>query len=282
MPQITRRLPEFAEPPVIETVLGVQFDPHPNIQIGNLTLFWNILDQKNWPKFLAATLLPQQFEEFEKEETWKIDKLRLEITKGKQFSHQFRHQFRNISEDRMIQVQNGRFHYNWLGEQGGDYPSFKKVNVEFSKWWQQFQDHMRETVGEIKPNQWELTYVNHIPKGPLWNEPADWVNLFPSLVMPKPKLSRVSLESMLGEWHYEINPKLGRLHVNIKHARSPNDELIILTLTARGPIHLDGEKVVTLEDGLNIGHEAIVLSFLELTSETAHEHWKIKNEYNIG
>jgi hypothetical protein len=85
-------------------------------------------------------------------------------------------------------------------------------------------------------------------------------------------------ESLSGAWHFEITPKRGRLHVEIRHGRRtvPDDkEILIMTLTARGSLSPTDPGY---DAGLNTGHEAIVKSFKALTTEKAHQIWEPNNE----
>jgi uncharacterized protein (TIGR04255 family) len=185
----------------------------------------------------------------------------------------FRVQIYNSTGDRMIQLQNGRFLYNWLGHDGADYPTYTKVRPEFDSRLRDLMEFLsEESLGDLLPNQWEVTYVNHIPKGTIWNDPVDWAHVFPSLVV-LPSAPPARFESLNGQWHFEIEKELGRLHVQLSHARRAADqgELLIATLTARGPINED----LDLDAGLNIGRETIVRTFKELTSQSAHDYWKL-------
>jgi len=173
----------------------------------------------------------------------------------------------------MIQVQNGRFHYNWLGHQGGPYPSYESVKPEFVNELDRFRKFLRNAgIEELRPNQWEVTYVNHIPRGTLWETPDDWQRMIGPFMSAQEKLSVVTLEGFAGEWHYEIRDRLGRLHVQVNPARESSGErreLLRMTLTARGAANAQVEMV----EGLDLGHKAIVSTFAELTTKAAHEFW---------
>jgi len=270
----SQHLPKFRNPPVVETVLGVQFDPLPKFGNAHLGAFWKRLDG-DWPDVSDMPSLEPEFERFGEGKGWLAAGLKLKLSQ----SPESRLQIRNGNNDRMIQVQNGRLHYNWLGHEGKPYPSFEQVEPDFQKALAAFRQFLaQESLGELRPNQWEVTYVNHIPKGSVWNDPRDWVGLFPSLAALPPKASSVRLESFGGQWHYEIEPQRGRLHVNLVHGwrRKPvEQEILDLKLTARGPVKPADEGGPSLDEGLCIGHETIVRSFTELTSAEAHEYWEL-------
>lgn len=268
-------LPSFERPPVIETVLGVQFDPIPNLSNAHLGAFWYSI-RKDWPHVSDAQKLEIVKEQFGAEQTWgRFVELRLSQDPTSRF------QIRNNSEDRMIQVQNGRLHFNWLGQQGGPYPRYAEVRPEFDNIWRRFQEFLRsQSLDEPKPNQWEVTYVNHMPKGSVWNDPSDWGKLLPDLGGPGCAHVGINLESFRGEWHFEIPTQRGRLHVKAYPGRKnvpDGDDILRMDLTARGAITGESEKGLSLSAGLDLGHTTIVQAFVALTSEEAKSYWGIRD-----
>jgi hypothetical protein len=135
-----------------------------------------------------------------------------------------------------------------------------------------------QKLGELSLNQWEVTYVNHLPKGSVWSTPADWSGLFSPIAQLSPDLGFVELESFGGERHYVIPPQRGRLHVQLRHARidirPKGQEVLILKFTARGPISGKGTNPLAEDGDLDIGHDVIQRSFERLTSEAARTYWR--------
>jgi uncharacterized protein (TIGR04255 family) len=178
----------------------------------------------------------------------------------------------------MIQIQNGRFHYNWRKtDQSKPYPRYETVRREFDAAFAAFTGFLAShQLGKVRPTQWEVTYVNLIEQGPLWSAAASWPQLLPGLLgTPGPATDDTRLESFDGTWHFELASERGRLHVSLRHTKrstDPNDpELIRLELTARGPVGATGAP--DLDAGLNLGHEAIVKKFAAVTSPAAHKYW---------
>ncbi len=263
--------PSFRNAPVVETVLGVQFDPVKGLSNAHLGAFW-AKAVPDWLHTSDAAPLPPVFEQFDDEQPWLSSQgLGLMITRGSPT----RVRIKNETKDRMIQVQNGRFHYNWLGVGGGVYPRYTEVRPDFDKTFEQFCSFVSDLgLEEVTPNQWEVTYVNHIPKGTVWDSPRDWSTVFPTLLAKHAEVSVGSLERLEAEWHFEIAPKRGRLHVSLRSAqRATRDRtgVLVLNLTARGPVESDG---MSLHKGLDVGRAAIVNAFAEITSPSAHEFWE--------
>jgi uncharacterized protein (TIGR04255 family) len=181
------------------------------------------------------------------------------------------------NDGRMIQVQPTRFHYNW-NRVGGEYPRYRRVREEFDRYFAAFCGFVADAkLGEVVPNQWELTYIDRIPRGPLWDTAADWHEVLPGLFSARASASGVRLESFGGEWHFEIPPRRGRLHVSVQLARVGDDPTPVLLLqsTARGPIGKEG--VASLGEGLELGHRAALDTFVEITSDKAHKAWGRKS-----
>ncbi|MCC6488617.1 MAG: TIGR04255 family protein [Candidatus Hydrogenedentes bacterium] len=251
--------------------MGVQFSPLQRFGNAHLGAFWKRLGPE-WPNICDAPPLPPQFEKFEGER-WIEPGLRFTLKQ----EVNVRIQIRNEGGDRMVQVQNGRFHYNWLGEGGCQYPRYNTVRPEFDNLLEQFRSFVSEEgLGSITEDQWEVTYVNHIPKGSIWNTIGEWAEVFRPVAALPLRAGSARLMNCGGEWSYDIEPKLGRLHVRLQRGRATvteGPELMIVTLTARGPLGNPESGARTLADGLDLGREAIVKAFYDLTTEKAHRHW---------
>lgn len=268
-----RPLPEFLRPPVVETVLGVHFEEFATFGNVHLGAFWKTLPRQ-WTRVADAPPLPEQIETFDHSK-FAGRNLRFVFTN----QPDLRLQIKNTSDNRMVQLQNGQLHYNWLGHGGEEYARYPVIRTEFDEILACLCRFAKdESLGELKPLQWEVTYVNQLPKGTVWNSPSDWRILLAALPASSTGPAGTKLESFGGEWHYEIGDKLGRLHVRITHGRRgrpANDEVLTLTLTARGPV--DGGAANSIGCGLDLGRETIVRAFRDLTSAAAHQFWGIKN-----
>lgn len=263
---LSANLPKFSKPPLIETVLGVQFNPLRGLGNAQLGWFWKRLGTE-WEFAAEVPPLEPQYERFDP--GWARLGMQLKLTQDTRS----RLQVRSQSKDRMLQIQNGRLLYNWLGQGGTTYPHYAAVKQAFDGVQQEFTRFLSdEKLGELQPNQWEVTYVNHLVKGTVWNELADCSAAFRVGPLLNASPGGTKLETFGGEWHYEIPKEKGRLHVQLRHGKlAPEEgpEVLILTLTARGPVN----EEQNLSDGLNCGHETIVRGFFDLTSESAHMYW---------
>lgn len=62
--------PDYENPPVVETILGMQFDRLPALKNAYLGVFWKTLGQDEWPDVSDAPALEMQFERFTEAAQW--------------------------------------------------------------------------------------------------------------------------------------------------------------------------------------------------------------------
>jgi len=258
-------------PPVVETVLGVQFERLRGLTNGHLGAFWRER-KKDWLHVADAPPLDEQFETFGKRSGWERT-IQLRLTRVPSS----RLQIRNPNGDRMIQLQNCRIDYNWIGQAGAEYPRYRQVRPEFDEILAHFRSFVEEyRLGRLVANQWEVTYVNHMPQGTVWNSPDEWPSLFRLLPGLAVVPDGTRLEGFGGHWHYEIKPQRGRLHVEVQHAlvgEGEKKEALVMKLTARGPIDQTKDLEDAVDAGLNLGHDVIVQGFVALVSQRALDYW---------
>jgi uncharacterized protein (TIGR04255 family) len=268
---MSQKSPHFDHPPVVETVLGVQFSPLAKFTNGHLGWYWKRYLGEEWSKSSDAPALPDQFETFDEQSRWSNTGLQLIVEPA---AKPARLQVSNEGGGRMIQVQASRFLYNWQ-RRAAVYPSYDKMRGEFDRLFADFRRFTTDAgLGDVVPNQWELTYVDHIPRGMLWNSPADWDKVLPGIFAPRWAFLGTRLESVGSEWHCEIEPRRGRLHIVLQHVRAGSasgPEVLQLQTTARGPVRK--EQGWDLDSGLRLGHDVIINAFLEMTSPQAQQAW---------
>jgi uncharacterized protein (TIGR04255 family) len=269
-------LPTYDNPPVVETVLGVQFERLSGFKNGHLGAYWKSLPTGQWATVADAPPLEPQFERFEPSARWARG-LHIQLTRDPAS----RLQITSTDGDRMIQIQNGRLHFNWLALEGRAYPRYEKVRDGFDSALKALLAFLsQEGIGDFRPNQWEVTYVNHIAKGTVWDAPDDW-SFFRPLGSVR-TIPGVALgESFAGEWHFVIPGQRGRLHVQWQHVltsgtKQEQQEEVRLTFTARGPVQQEADFVSTVLQGLDIGRETIVRSFHSLMTDEANRYWGYK------
>jgi uncharacterized protein (TIGR04255 family) len=264
---------ELERPPIVELVLGVQFAPLMNFTSGHLGWFWKQYLSKEWDRVADTPPLGDQFETFDEQRRWRFPGVELRLEPGLAPP---RLQISNQARDRLVQVQPTRFHYNWQ-KKDTTYPSYRQIRTEFEHHLDLFRKFVAEAgLGKLLLNQWELTYVDCVPQGELWQAVTDWHDVVPGLVARPASVEGLKPENSGVEWSFEIGPKRGRLHVTVNQVRwGEKKELVLLIqTTARGPIGKNADR--DLHEGLDWGHDAAVRAFLAYTSPRAKKYWGLK------
>jgi uncharacterized protein (TIGR04255 family) len=266
--------PTFANPPIVELVLGAQFSPLTKMTAGHFGLFWKELPEE-WTDPEDRPILVDQFELFDhpRQAIPVGFPIQLEPVRGPErflLGHQ--------NKDRLIQMQATRFHLNWR-KRDGFYPSYKSLIGEFEEMFARFTAFTEKAaLGRVNLNQWELTYIDAFPQGEHWQTPSDWARVLPGLFSNLFPLGGMELElgHRAAEWSYEIKPKRGRLHIAAQQGLLGDDRKpgLMLQMTARGPIGKGG--VETLREGLDLGHTIAVEAFLRVVAEDILKQWGTK------
>lgn len=265
--------PDFATPPVVELVLGAQFSPLTKLTAGHFGLFWQELGGE-WAEPGDGTPIEDQFELFDRPKWDRPGGVELRLASVRLPG---RFTVGHRGQDRLLQLQATRFHFNWR-RRDGFYPSYRKLIAEFEAMFERFAAFAAARgLGKVLVNQWELTYIDEFRQGEYWATPADWSAFLPGLFgSPRPADGLV-LEHRAAEWSYEIPPNRGRLHVAAQPGRSLDGRhpALLLQMTARGPVGKNG--ATTLRAGLDCGHDAAVGTFLRVTSDDVQNRWGNKS-----
>ncbi len=272
----TEQLPTYDRPPVIERVLSAQFEAIQGFGVAQLGAFWASLGPE-WPDAYNTGPLPIVMERFGDDVQWEMPQLQLKISEVSEPS--LRCMIRNSSRTRLIQIQNGRLILNWTGDSGGEYPRYDILRAEFLTHLDQLTEFLRKhNLPSPIFDQWEVTYLNHVPKMSIWKKASD-LSFFKPLKSLPPDVDGCELEEVSAALAFVIPEMKGRLHVNVRRGKRPDStEVVILDFTARGPL-LAGEQSATerLLQGIDLGRETIVGSFRDLMSHEANCHWGLRD-----
>jgi len=231
---------------------------------AHLGLFWSRV-REAYPKLQDAEPIEPQIERFGTDaRSERLPQLRIAAAHPAA-------RLRMSSEDGhvMLQLQNDRLVLNWRRLGGGaEYPRWTTVEPQF---WSAFRELERfardEQLGVIEPNQWEVTYLNHLAKGREWQSPGDWRRMLPGVIGSTDVITSGTLESTGCHAHFVLPENAGRLHVDVTHGFAGTDEaadeLIVVQLTARGT----ADESRDLASGLSLGRRAIVRSFAEIAGD---------------
>ena len=265
-------LPDFDDPPVVETVLSVQFDRLTAMRTVHFGLYWGEVRER-FPMTEERGELPSLFEQSpeQPQPVVGIQFQALEAPPAPRFW------FTDEHGTELIQVQKDRFIKNWrkTGE-GTMYPRYERVRAGFDQDFLRFAQFVSQNqLGTVHVNQCEVTYINHIVAGTGWETHADFDKVFtvwrpPQSDFPGP-VQDVTLRA-----RFPIFGKgggfAGRLHVTVQPVTRLSDgaPMFLMELMARGQV---GEET----EFFDIGREWIVRSFANLTTPAMHKIWGRRN-----
>jgi len=265
-------LPDFSRPPVVETVLSVQFDRLTAARSAHFGLYWKEVLNR-FPKTeeraelqpaierqpdLPPSAVGIQFEALEAPPTPRF-------------------WFANEGGTELIQLQRDRFIKNWrkVGE-GDEYPRYEHVREGFERDFSDFRNFVSShDLGAIRITQCEVSYINHIVAGEGWKTHADIGKVFTVWQQPTVAFPGVA-QDVTFRARFPILDSggafAGRLHATMQSVVRLTDgvPMFVLDLTARGQV---GEGT----DFFDLGREWIVRSFKELTTPEMHQVWGIRS-----
>jgi uncharacterized protein (TIGR04255 family) len=259
-------LPDYEKPPVIEVVCGILFEPIKALTAPYIGVLWEKF-KSEYPRCKEVAPLVPVIERFD--DAGALDQASL----GEIFSLP-RAWFETSDGNGLIQVQRDRFLHNWKKERDEDiYPHYGYVIGNFRKCLATFEEFLEENqLNEIKPVQFELTYVNHIPQGDAWDTLGNIKNVFPDFAwrgegnrfLPVPEVINWQTSVVLPE-------RCGRLHASIRLGKRRTDRhpILLFELTARG-VSSERSKAAMWR-WFDMAHEWIVRGFTDLTSEKLHK-----------
>ncbi len=254
-----RTLPDFENPPAVETLMGVHFAPIEKWRGPYFGLFWSRI-KKDYPRVeLQPPIVAAPTPEL--------------IVSGMELP--LRCWFFNQDETRLIQLQNNLFLHNWrkVGP-SGKYLHYDDLRPLFEKEWQGFRNFLEdEALGAPGVQFCEVTYVNHIDRGSGWETFAELSELFPNWspktsenYLPSPELVAINAS-------YALKGIEGRLQIIAQPAVRQTDakETIQLTVTVRcKPSSSSNEEIYRC---LDEARKWVVLGFTDFTSPRMHRIW---------
>lgn len=179
----------------------------------------------------------------------------------------------------LLQIQQDRILHNWRQQVDDSrvYPRYEAVKKTFEEEIDEFQHWLTdEDIGELRPNQCEVTYINLItpPEGSGLDSCLDritpmWQSKFTEATPNK--LERVRIE-MAFLFSQDDKP-VGRVYANFTPAFRQRDlsPVIQLEITARG--RPKGETVADALAFLDVEREQVVRTFAGITTAEMHKTW---------
>ncbi len=258
------QLPSFGRPPVVEVVMGVQFQTLRQLQAPYFGLFWETV-RTEYSSCKENPPIGPQLEDLDRPGA--LRDLGLQVSQVPPLPRAF---FENASGQWLIQLQRDRFLHNWrCGPEEGDYPRYPAVRKKFLSQWSNFQQFVADNkLGDIDVTQLEITYLNHITP---WTDQSELGDLFPDFRWRKDERSLGKPETCNISCTFTSGDGPSRLRATVRpgiHQEKGN--ILLLELTVRGVAEKDD-----LESWFDDGRRWIVTAFADLTSAEWHKKWDL-------
>jgi len=262
-------LPDFENPPLVEVVFGAQFQELREFKAPHTGMLWERLGRAEYPVCEEKPPLTHVNETFDNPAVQLADFPLVERIDHPPLPRIF---FVNEVRNHLVQVQRDRFLQNWRKVNPDDnYPRYSELFPGFQKSWETFVKFVKEhKIGDLLPDQYELTYLNHIVRGKGWDNVSDISKVFPQFqrdseesVLPQP-------ESIAWRRVYRLPGNKGRLYVSMRQGiiKSAEEPILVVELTARG---FDD----VMRNWFDMAHEWIVNAFVGVTARDVQETvWK--------
>jgi uncharacterized protein (TIGR04255 family) len=169
----------------------------------------------------------------------------------------------------VIQIQRDRFLLNWRKVRPSDeYPRYTKLRDMYDTHCKRFAKFVEENaLGQLQPEQFELTYINHIPMGEAWNGLATVGEVLPDHIWRQAARYLPEPEQIHWRTTFRFPDNLGRLHITVQNAvrKAGQAPILIVELNARG-ISKD-RSISGMWAWFDVARELIVHGFSDVTSK---------------
>lgn len=218
------RLPEYAQPPVVEVAISLQFKPLESLRSAHFGLFWQLLRVNGFSRIEDHGTLEPTEEEFDVPPPPRVG---LRLRTFDDAPPLPRVWFLNETEDQLVPLQRDRLVVNWRqGPEPRPYLRYTKIIEWFRYALSKLEGLVAsEQLGDIIPVQCEITYVNHIRtefNSDLLGDPSRvatvWSGRYSDGYLPRPEDVGFSIRDRMTNADGKV---LGRLHVALQRRIHP-------------------------------------------------------------
>jgi uncharacterized protein (TIGR04255 family) len=260
-------LPDYTDPPINEVVVGIQFQKL-SITGAHIGAYWPRVEGR-FPRVSEQPTLDPRLENFGDPSP---PALPFAFALGQPES---RFWFSSASGVELLQLQADRCLFNWRAvKDGSSYPHFEAIQARFWEELVNWREYASERSFELRPNQWEVTYVNRIvidgAEMP-FSDAFSFVNAgLQKGLGGEPEATHFSCQRVLLT---ETNQPWARGFLVVRMAlQDQKERRIHLEFTVRGPIgdNSSDDEIRTIQLR---AREWIVRAFDSLTSPVMHKKW---------
>ena len=244
-------LPNYKNPPVNEVVCGLSFAKIEKFKSHHIGLFWQKIKDE-FPVVEHAIRLDYNPAQLDLKEylprVWFVRK----------------------EQNRLIQLQDDKFYFNWRRMQEGEtYPRYETIIGNFKKTLSVFERFLEEeNLGSINPERCELTYINHILKGEGWESVSDVNNIFRDLCWNTEGRFLPSPINVGGQAVFQLPDNKGRLELILQQASRKSDKRQMFVLQNKATGIGEDKNMSAVWEWFSVAHKWIVHGFTDLTTES--------------
>ena len=270
-PTTGQPLPEYENPPVVETSVGIQFDGLDGYRSLHAAKFWDRV-RGEYSRLEEFPPLEPVFETFG-QSSGQAPQMQMELVQG---AIQPRFFFINEGGNQLVQLQADRLFFNWRRvNRAESYPRYAHVREELNKQLNLLTAWASEEgLGRIVPTQCEAVYVNRIPLQDANGNGCGLSFFFPWLNGLK-GVTESGTFNFRRRLSTENGEPIARLHCMLNYGTDEeNKREAHLVLHVRGrPISPHISDCLELIDA---ERDVIVRTFTDITSAEAHLLWERK------
>ena len=248
---------KYETPPIDEIVCGVRFDSIRKLQSGHIGILWQKL-KPDFPDIEDQNLVqPVPSEDFQNPEKLPLPRV--------WFIHE--------NENDLVQLQRNRFLHNWRKRRPEDeYPGYVRVIENFEKYLSCLQEFLvEENLGRLVAREYELTYIDLLPKGNGWESLRDLGKVFPNLVsltsqsILSDDVRNINWQTVLG-----LPNNLGLLRLVFRSAKrvSDNQQLLQIEFNAHS-----SQPYQPMREWFDAAHNEVIRVFSHLVSDAIQQEF---------
>jgi len=256
------RHPDFENPPVVETVLGVQFAPVPGLTPLHFGLFWHAMRTEFPTSEIKEPLLD-------------LASLGAPIT-----TFPIRAWFHDAAKVYLVQLQNDRLILNWRkkdSEDGVVYPHYDVIRPRFHAILERLSAFLvQEGLAPLTAMLCEVTYIDHISDSDIKDVAERGGELFkywsggPTDYLREGTTTSFSVAVTMPN-------QIDSVTLQMQPVRDLASAALIQQLRFSALCRPVSNTTADILDALDRAHDLEVRAFLEFTSEQLQERWGRKD-----
>lgn len=257
-------LPSFKKPPINEVVCGFRYEPLQAMRVPHIGILWERF-RKDYPVAQHATPIASE------------TSILIDPSTGAPIPRIW---FVNEQDDQLLQFQSDRFYFNWR-ERKNAYPRYSTIIAKFESAKLILEHFLNEfQLGPLVPIEYDLTYINQLPKGKGWETNDDLNKVFCDFnwqrlsgrFLPNPS-------NTTWQTRFPLPDESGWLTAKLNQGKRRDDDtpVLMFELAARG---LSGDKSDNaMRRWFDLAHVWIVRGFADLTTSTIqHSVWEREDD----